>query len=906
MLCLIFVLFPSAPSCANDQRLCYYIDAALDEKELLLSAHQLVLVSNWAKEPLNRLYFHLFPNEFAAVKGTELRRLSAGLDAFEDPLAAFPPKGKGGYIEIQSVLVDGQVAEYVVRGTWMAVLLPQVFPPGDQLGVEITFSTKIPCFNSYFGYWKGIYTMVLWYPQLAFLTSQGWLYEEGVDLQESLANFADYRVRLRLPARLVVAATGCLEGSRQEQGEVSVQTWSAGHVRCFGWVASASFMLITSSVQGVLVSSYFLPQHQKQGLVAGTYARRALVFYGNRLGSYPREQYAVVETHLTLAGLSLPGLCLISSSLYALSGISDLLEATIAHEVAHQWWGEKVDARELWFCEGFARFWESAYMRAHHFGNGWLIKGLFLGQPISYLPLSWPSRSLYLNLARLEMEDRCTLVAGQFRESLSYQGAVYAKAPLVLKMLSHIMGDEAFLILCRRLLDLPDHTVVTTALLMDLAGEVVGRDMSWFFQQWLESTHRCDYAISKMSCRQVGDGYITSLHLNKRGNAVMPLEVTLGLRDGSRLRRNWDGKSEKHEVLLFSASPARWASLDPGNRVLDFRPFNNYYPRKMPVKISLWPLPNVTPEIRNWHISPLLRISSKRDEQVGISFNMGDMILMWAPFWFQREQGLRGEVRRRCRRAEWFWQVGYSRRVRLLGSRSMVGARCSWAEREVKVEGTVRLIKSPYLCRTPYKILKLQGRCRKKWAGEIDLSLRLEFLVDRRRTVFFPTFGDLYLLTLEKGIGPLEKGLSYNLFSLEIWHHDLLFGKLRSALRFFGGVLVGSSDQERKFQIRRDAKLVGVWGDSKRGDGCLAIGQELNWPLGGCLSIGTFGKSGFVRQRGGYTEMVCQMGIGLRFMGNSPLAIQIDLPTATRDVGEKGGSWQLGWSLKMGSGPRGI
>ena len=55
MLCLIFVLFPQAQSCANDQRLCYYIDAALDEKELLLRAHQLVLVSNWAKEPLNRL-----------------------------------------------------------------------------------------------------------------------------------------------------------------------------------------------------------------------------------------------------------------------------------------------------------------------------------------------------------------------------------------------------------------------------------------------------------------------------------------------------------------------------------------------------------------------------------------------------------------------------------------------------------------------------------------------------------------------------------------------------------------------------------------------------------------------------------------------------------------------------------
>lgn len=908
LLCLALAMFllpwPSASARVVD--LSYYITATLDDQGRSLQAHQLLVVGNWAHLPLNRLYFHLFPNAFRAVETADLVRLSADLDAFEDPLRVFPRGQDVGHIEIQSVLVDGQPADYLVRGTWMTVFLPEPLCPRAKSEVEIEFRTKIPRFNSYFGCWKKIYTMAMWYPQLAFLTADGWLYEQEVHIQESLANFADYRVQLRLPGDMVVAATGSLEQAVQAGKDVYVQTWSAHHVRCFGWVGSAEFHVFTTTTQDVTVSSLFLPQHRREGSLVGAYARQALVFFGARLGKYPGQQYAVVETYLPMGGFSLPGLCVLSCSLYQLGDRSDLLESTVAHEVAHQWWGEKVDAREPWFCEGLARFWEWAYMRAHRGGEGRLLKGRLIPGPISDVSLSWLTRSMYLNLARLELEDCMGSLYSKFRESLSYQGAVYAKAPLVLEMLSQLLGKGGFLLFCRKLLSLPDHSVVTTESITNLATEVAGSDMSWFFRQWLEFIRRCDYAVVQMRCRPVGRGYLTRLRLKRRGSIIMPVEVSLSLHDGSRLRRRWDGRSNQHEVIFTSHSPAQEASVATGLQVLDVRPANNYYPRKKLLKFTLWPTPNVEPEMKIWQMRPCLCVSSKQDVHIGLGLTSGDMVLMWAPFLFQRESGLTGEVGLKHPGNRCSGKMGAITRAPFLGPRAHVEFGCSQGEGKRSVGASVRWVRGRYLCRTPYQIIKLFGRYRKIRNARNDFSLGLQLLWDRRRTVFFPTFGDLYLMSWEEGLAASRGGLAYHRLSLETWHHRLFWGSLRSSLRLFAGLLKGTADREARFDLRRDGHLYGLEADSDGGHGCLALGQELRWPLRGYVALAVADKMGFLWTEGGSRQGIGEMAVGLRFLGNSPWAIHIDLPTITRGFQKKDSSWRLGWNFRMGSEPKGI
>ena len=900
-------IIPLLCASAKGESLRYHLDAALDEGNRCLSAHQLVEISNWSQRSLDELYFHLFPNSSRAAEITELGRWSQGLDAFEDPLRAFPRGDDGGYIEIGSVLVDGQMAEYVVQGTWMVISLPEIIPPGGQAKVEMEFWVKIPRLNAHFGYWKGIYTMATWHPQMAFLTEDGWLYQERVALEESLANFADYRVRLRLPAGMVVAATGFLEGARRERRDLSVQTWSAVHVRRFGWVGSRDFLISTTWAHGVAVSSYYLPRHRKEGPLAGMYAGRALLFLGARLGWYPRRRYAVVETHLPLAGLSLPGLCLLSGLLYDLDVLGDLFEATIAHEAAHQWWGERVDAREPWFCEGFAKFWEFAYMRAHHGTSGWLIKRKLLGGALPRISLSWLSRGLYLNLARFGMEDKMTLMAGQFRESLSHQGAVYAKAPLVLQMLANLLGNDGFLLLCRRLLGLPEHTVVTTSHVMDVTREVAGRDMDWFFQQWFATTFRCDYAIADFRCRRVSQGYVTRLRMDRRGKIIMPVTVTVSLHDGTRVRKRWDGRARKWELLLSSTRPVQSARLASDQEILDTQPANNFCPYKRRIIVSLWPLSNVNPEVFQGQIYPSVRFGSSGEKQVGIGLITRGMMMMSTPFIFQPEHELGSEFRYRCQKKRWCGQIGASMRARFLGKRAMMGVRYFAEAQSRGLQGTVRWIWSPFLCRTPYRILKLRGRYGHQPGGESRFSLCVEYISNRRRTVFFPTFGDLYWITWEGGFY-LPRGTScYHRFSIEVWRHHLLFRSFRYSLRLFGGLLLnGFADHEAKFDLRRDAHLYGFREGRYAGGNCLSVGQELSRPVWSYLAVALVGRCGLLGSQGSRVKIVPELGLGLRFLGNSPLAVRIDLLAVCENLRDEVASWRPAWNIRVGTYPGGF
>jgi hypothetical protein len=586
--------------------------------------------------------------------------------------------------------------------------------------------------------------------------------------------------------------------------------------------------------------------------------------------------------------------------------MSDLLESTVAHEVAHQWWGERVDAREPWFCEGFARFWELAYMRAHHGTGGWLFKGQFLGRSLAFLPLSEMSRGLYVNLARLKMEDRMTLLAGQFRESLSYHGAVYAKAPLVLEILSHLLGGDAFLALCRGLLEVPDRHVITIGHVMEVVQELAGRDLRGFFHQWLESTAWCDYGIAQMRCRQHGSGYETRLHLVKRGDAVMPVGITLTLQDGSRLRRWWDGGAEEHVALFFSSSAARKADLSGAYHLLDCQPADNYYPRKKILKAVLWPLSHVNPEINCWQIFPRFRLDSSREMEGGLGLVASDVIILSAPFLFQRESLFKSEVWYGSHRAGFFWKVECSKRIPFLGTRTLMGIRGSREAGGNGLEGTVRWMGGRFLCRTPYHIVKLRGRYCKARGTQGHFSLGLELLWDGRRTVFFPTFGNLYLLRYQRNFGSSRERGAHHRLSLEIRHHRLLFGRITSALRLLGGVLAGSSSMEDKFELGRHAHLYGLRDDDHRGDACLAMGGELRCPLGSFLNLAWCAKWGFLWRKGSTAVVAQELGMGLRFLGNSPWAMQVDLPTVSRNLGDKDAPWCLGWSFRWGAQPRGL
>jgi aminopeptidase N len=158
----------------------------------------------------------------------------------------------------------------------------------------------------------------------------------------------------------------------------------------------------------------------------------------------------------------------------------------IAHELAHQWFGDKITCgtwKDIWLNEGFA-----TYLSAITIEN---LDGLdaFITQKTSMIDFitSSPIGNVYLT------DVQATSVGRIFSSRLSYN-----KAAMVLEMLRFKMGDDDFFQAIRNYLADPNLAfkyAVTTDLITHLEA-VYGQDLTEFFNDWIYNQGYPSYTIT--------------------------------------------------------------------------------------------------------------------------------------------------------------------------------------------------------------------------------------------------------------------------------------------------------------------------------------------------------------------------------------------------------------------------
>jgi aminopeptidase N len=146
-------------------------------------------------------------------------------------------------------------------------------------------------------------------------------------------------------------------------------------------------------------------------------------------------------------------------------------DGLISHELAHQWFGDLLTCRDWshgWLNEGFATYFELLW-EEHHHGIDRYRQGV-------------------VENARQYLEERYRrpIVTNVFRDPIDiFDRHLYEKGSLALHMLRGELGDDGFFRSIQRYVrEHADREVITQDLVDAIAAET-GRNLEWFFDQWV-------------------------------------------------------------------------------------------------------------------------------------------------------------------------------------------------------------------------------------------------------------------------------------------------------------------------------------------------------------------------------------------------------------------------------------
>ncbi len=295
-------------------------------------------------------------------------------------------------------------------------------------------------------------------------------------------------------------------------------------------------------------------------------AKNMLRFFEKKFGAYPFGNLAVVRRLWSTTGGHSPASFIILNELYqppdspmlvpirSPVDLSRWKEYFIAHEIAHQWWGQAVTWKtyhDHWISEGMAQFAAVLYLSEKY--------GKEILEPILGKLSQWTEKKS--KWGPITLGPRLSL-----HDTLAFQTVVYNKTALALNMLKDILGDEIFFAGVKKFYLMHRYKAASTLDFIKVMEETAGQDLKIFFRNWFDS-----YALPRVnvshSIQKSSDGYLLKLKINQMKDVfIFPLWIEW-TENGDRFRRMVivDEKIEEFEIDL-RVKPQK-IEINPDNAV---------------------------------------------------------------------------------------------------------------------------------------------------------------------------------------------------------------------------------------------------------------------------------------------------------------------------------------------------
>ncbi len=354
---------------------------------------------------------------------------------------------------------------------------------------------------------RGVMLLGTSYPVLAVYDGNEWARKVEPTVGDMIFNeVADYEVKITSDPGVAIFTSAAGEadhtGDEADKTNTVTTSFSGSALRDFAIVAGRSLRSEQVQVGETTVRSIFVPEHERMGKRVLTMAADALKVFRAKFGPLPFTNINIAEAPLVagLGSTEFAGMNVIASAFYVdfdspsmrnlpelireqRPSVEESLEWSVAHLIAHQWWGAAVGndpAREPVLDEAMASWSALQYFRETY------------GELKATAVLEDQLRGVYRVYRTLGGDDMSAdRPARDYKNTFQYAAIVSSKGALMFVEMQRLLGEEKLLAALRNYYRA---NLLEIAELDDLRGALIAeapieqrRAVARTFNRWLAS-----------------------------------------------------------------------------------------------------------------------------------------------------------------------------------------------------------------------------------------------------------------------------------------------------------------------------------------------------------------------------------------------------------------------------------
>ncbi|HTL90669.1 MAG TPA: M1 family metallopeptidase [Leptolyngbya sp.] len=493
-------------------------------------------------------------------------------------------------LNIEAVNIDGILQRFDYDGEQLQIHLKRSTKIGERIELAIAYHVEKPQ--------RGIYFIAPTevYPHKP---TQVWTQGEDEDSRfwfpcfDYPGQLATSEIRVQIPKPLIAVSNGELI-SIEDQGDTRIYHWSQReiHPTYLMTLAIGDFAELRDEWQGKPVTYYVEKGREDQARLSMGKTPQMIEFYSQKYGypyAFPKYAQVCVDDFI-FGGMEntsttlLTDRCLLDQRAAIDNRGTEML---VAHELAHQWFGDLVVIK--------------------HWSHAWVKEGM-----ASYAEVMWTEQEYgqeealyYLHgQARQYLEEdasryRRSLITHVYREAIElYDRHIYEKGSCVYHMMRAQLGDELFYSSIATFLNDNAHRTVETIDLLRAIEKTTGRNLTFLFDQYV---YRGGHPDFKVSYAWDSDSNLAKITVSQSQSELFDLKIPIGISFVN------DGKADQ-KIFTVRIHEKEQSFYFPLEKKPDFISFdvNNYHLKTVVIE---YPMPELKAQLQ-YDSDPVSRLSA--------------------------------------------------------------------------------------------------------------------------------------------------------------------------------------------------------------------------------------------------------------------------------------------------------